>query len=317
MLGGIQNQFFYATTFLNMNPGYSFSISNIMFHIGNPSPNNGATGQTLNPPLWITVNDTNQSALNVTFRTNASGSWATIGTNTSVTNGSYLQQPSVMSYPGITYYWSVNVTDGFLWKNASYYFTTVPEVAFDGESSDGYLQNTSVSYTTAHDATVGTVFASGTDFYVGQKFGASDYFIYRGFTFFDTSAIPDGAVFTSARLSLYGEVDASDQDFFLVIQNGQPTSPHNPLLSYDYSFGNYSGNGGSFNSSSFSTTGYINITLNATGLNWINKTGTTKLCLRSDRDIDALIPTMNEFVRIYASEQGNGFKPRLIVVYTK
>jgi hypothetical protein len=222
-----------------------------------------------------------------------------------------------MSYPDVAYFWSVNVTDGLLWKNATYHFTTVPEVSFDATASDGYIQNNSGTYAAAHDATGGTVSASATDFYVGQKSSPYGYSIYRGYIFINTSAVPDGATIMSARLSLYGEVDASDQDFFLIIQNGQPTSPHDPLQPYDYSYGNYSGNGGSLNSTGFSTSGYNNITLNITGLGWINKTGMTKLCLRSSRDINNLAPTMDEFVQIYASEHGNGFKPKLIVVYTK
>jgi hypothetical protein len=222
-----------------------------------------------------------------------------------------------MNYPSVTYYWSANVTDGLLWKNATYHFTTVPQVTFEATSSDGWIQNTSGVYATAHDAAGGIDSVSAADFYVGQTFISSSYSLYRGFVIFDTSAIPDDAIITSARLSLYGEVDASEQDFLLVIQSGQPTSPHDPLQTYDYSCGNYSRNGGSFSSTGFSTNGYNDITLNVTGLTWINKTGTTKLCLRSDGDINALIPTTNEFVRIYASEQGNGFKPRLIVIYMK
>jgi hypothetical protein len=89
----------------------------------NPSPSNGATGQSLNPQLAITVNDTNADAMNVTFRTNASGSWATIGSNNSVYNGTYRQSSNMNSY-GTTYYWSVNVTDGTVWTNATYSFTT-------------------------------------------------------------------------------------------------------------------------------------------------------------------------------------------------
>jgi hypothetical protein len=90
----------------------------------NPSPSNGATGQSLNPQLAIIVNDTNADAMNVTFRTTASGAWATIGSNNSVYNGTYRQTPSNMNSYGTTYYWSVNVTDGTVWTNATYSFTT-------------------------------------------------------------------------------------------------------------------------------------------------------------------------------------------------
>jgi hypothetical protein len=192
----------------------------------------------------------------------------------------------------------------------------MPEVPFGATASDGWIQNTSNVYATVHDATKGTITASSIDFYVGQSYPL-DYLIYRGFIFFDTSAIPDGATITRATLSLYGEVDNSSQDFFLIIQNGQPTSPHNPLQSNDYYHANYSGNGGSFDTTSFSSTGYNNITLNSTGRGWVNKTGTTKICLRSSRDINNLAPAMDEYVRIYASEYWSRYKPKLIVVYSQ
>jgi hypothetical protein len=91
---------------------------------GSPSPSDGATGQSLNPQLSITVNDTNADAMNVTFRTTASGAWATIGSNNSVYNGTYRWTPSNMNSYGATYHWSVNVTDGTVWTNATYSFTT-------------------------------------------------------------------------------------------------------------------------------------------------------------------------------------------------
>jgi hypothetical protein len=90
----------------------------------NPSPSNGATGQSLNPQLAITVNDTNADKMNVTFRTNASGTWTTIGSNNSKPNGTYRQTTTNMNNYGTKYWWSVNVTDGTTWTNATYSFTT-------------------------------------------------------------------------------------------------------------------------------------------------------------------------------------------------
>jgi len=70
------------------------------------------------------VNDTNVDAMNVTFRTNASGTWADINTNSSVPNGTYSQTSSNMNSYNTKYWWSVNVTDGTTWTNATYNFTT-------------------------------------------------------------------------------------------------------------------------------------------------------------------------------------------------
>ncbi|RLF77369.1 hypothetical protein DRN38_08425, partial [Thermococci archaeon] len=90
----------------------------------NPIPSDGATYQNLNPTLYITVNDTDADSMNVTFRTNASGTWQDIGSNNSVYNGTYSQTPTNMNQWGTKYWWSVNVTDGDLWCNQTYNFTT-------------------------------------------------------------------------------------------------------------------------------------------------------------------------------------------------
>ena len=99
-------------------------IPNVAPAQSNPVPSNGATGINPNPTLYITVNDTNADAMNVTFRTNASGTWQDIGSNNTVYNGTYSQTPTNMNQWGTKYWWSVNVTDGELWNNQTYNFTT-------------------------------------------------------------------------------------------------------------------------------------------------------------------------------------------------
>ena len=90
----------------------------------NPSPSDGAIGQILKPPLQITVGDVNNDAMNVTFWTNATGSWGLIGYNDSVYNGTYQQTNDSMDSINAEYWWSVNVTDYTLWSNTTYSFTT-------------------------------------------------------------------------------------------------------------------------------------------------------------------------------------------------
>ena len=150
-----------------------------------------------------------------------------------------------------------------------------------------------------------------------QNITYATYQVDRGFVFFDTSPIPDGATITSVSLGLYGQADSSATDFDITITNGQPTSPSDPLVGTDFNKNNYSGSGGTFNTAGFTTSGYNTITLNSTGQGWINKTGTTKLCLRSSRDISSTTPTGNEYVSVYASEQtGTSQDPQLTVTYT-
>lgn len=50
-------------------------------------------------------------------------------------------------------------------------------------------------------------------------------------------------------------------------------------------------------------------------LGWINKVGTTKLCLRSSRDINGQYDRTFEYVVVYTGEAGGGYRPKLTVNY--
>lgn len=189
-----------------------------------------------------------------------------------------------------------------------------PTLTVYSTSSDGYIYNSGTNYNTVRTASSGTVNGPGTYISIGQKTGGgSTYYIYRGFVFFNTSTLPSNAYLDSATLSLYKKDDYSTTDFDITIQNGQPTYPHDPMQSSDYNRNNYAGNGGSLNTAQF-TNGYNDIRL--TSLSWVTKGGTTKLCLRSSRDINGNAPTGNEYVNVYSHEYtGIGCQPKLTVVY--
>jgi hypothetical protein len=194
--------------------------------------------------------------------------------------------------------------------------TAETSATFYSSTSDGSVyKSQSAAYATVHDATTGSIFGP---IIIGQDYGGSSRIIYRGFVFFDTSSIPSNATITSATLSLYGWEDDSTRDFIITIQNGQPTYPHDPLVAGDYYYVNYSGDGGTFNTSGFSVSGYNDIVLNADGLSWIQKGdgAVTKLALLSSRDISALAPTGREYVIVKSSEDGAGLQPKLVVDYT-
>jgi len=91
------------------------------------SPQNQSRVQPLNPPLSISMSQSQNHLMNVTFRTNASGTWQTIGTNLSVPNGTYSQTPTTMNSYSTTYYWSVHCNAGSVWTNKTYHFTTWAE----------------------------------------------------------------------------------------------------------------------------------------------------------------------------------------------
>ncbi len=92
--------------------------------LSNSYPANGATDVELTPTLHIIVNDAEGDTMNITFRTNATGTWGDIGSNNSVSNGTYYQTNSSMNSYSTKYWWSVNCTDGTSWTNETYHFTT-------------------------------------------------------------------------------------------------------------------------------------------------------------------------------------------------
>ena len=117
------------------------------------------------------------------------------------------------------------------------------------------------------------------------------YNIYRSLLIFDTSAV-SGRV-TAGYIALlpkskHGFTDADK----LVVTNGQPTCPHDPFVLTDYNMNNYSGNGGEIAGSEITEFEWANIMLNEIGLSWINVGGTTKLCIRSQNDIDGIEPLL-------------------------
>ena len=185
---------------------------------------------------------------------------------------------------------------------------------FQSLTSDGTLNRWSAteSYADIWSATSGSVFNVSSQINVGQY---ALFQIYRAFLPFDTSSLPDACNITSVNLSLYLVANSSTQDFNVTVQNGQPTYPHLPLVVGDYYKGFYSGAGGSRNTSTITALNYWNVTLNSTGIAWIDVDGTSKLCLRSDRDIAGIEPSTYEFIVFYSTEKGASYAPILYVTY--
>jgi len=181
-------------------------------------------------------------------------------------------------------------------------------------TSDGYIYKYNSNYNTAWTSSTGTVIDSVDFIRTGQyKNKLGTYYIWRGFLFFNTSSLPSNAYITQATLSVYKKSDSSSTDFDIVIQNGQPTYPHDPLQIGDYNKNYYSGNGGSLNTANFSN-GRNNIPL--TNYSWLTKEGMTKLCLRSSRDISGTPPSGLEYVQVYSSEKsGTFYDPKLSISY--
>ncbi len=108
---------------------------------------------------------------------------------------------------------------------------------------------------------------------------------------------------------------ASDVDFLITVVDGSALNEPPQGVHYGYP-DRQNVSGGSFNTSGLNTSGYNDIPLNETGTGWISTTGIIKLALRSSTDIAAAAPTGREHMGVYASEQGLGYQPRLVVTYT-
>ena len=98
-------------------------------NVSNPYPlDEDETVPTTPDYFEITVFDPNPDLLNITWKTNYSGSWETFnvtnGTGNGVTDGTYqVTNTSWATTFDQPYFWSVNVTDGLHWTNETFTFT--------------------------------------------------------------------------------------------------------------------------------------------------------------------------------------------------
>lgn len=172
------------------------------------------------------------------------------------------------------------------------------------------------TYALAHNALAGTI---GTGIFFNAATGLSagpNYDVSRGFLSFDTSPLGAGVTLVSGILSLLPVVGGTEADpghATLHIVEGIHSIP---LVVTD--FGAILAkiiSGGSISEANFyaALPGMAHITLNPTGLGWINKTGITKLALRVAGDIDNLAPTGANSIAIYRMA---GALPILTIVYT-
>jgi hypothetical protein len=194
--------------------------------------------------------------------------------------------------------------------------TATTSMTFTSQTYDGYVyRDAGDTYETVRTADYATATVSeSTTCRVGQKYIGEVYRIDRDFLYFDTSMIPSDAAITSAFLRLYVQTDSSATDFNVTIQHSM-SHPDTPFTTYDYNYLYYSGNGGSKNTSGITILVYWNITLNDEGISWIDVDGTTKLCLRSNNDIDGTAPTGSEYIVFWSAEKGEAYAPTLYVTY--
>ncbi len=191
-------------------------------------------------------------------------------------------------------------------------------------SPDGYVyKGDSSDYDTTQNAAIGE-FAIITGSYatIGQQFNfevAGRYMVTRTVLQFDTSSLGTLIGITSATLAFKVSNIGSPpaQDFNITMVDG--TDAEDVLEVADYGellIATVSG-GSTVFTDPWVADSEKTITFNATGLTWINKTGLTKLCLRSDRDITPTQPTASG-ERIFIHQGGKSteaLRPLLTIEY--
>lgn len=190
---------------------------------------------------------------------------------------------------------------------------------FYGSATDGYVYKFADNYDGCRNATIGTsVDSSGTSLWIGQQWYwdyGNHYYLYRSFPTWDTSTLV-GVTLVNATLDIYVTNKFNTTAFNVTIQNGQPNYPSNPLVASDFWWDHYSGDGGSMPIGTGAASGWLSINMTATGLSWISTTGTTKLALRSSRDINYQTTNSAEYCLAYSANAGTSYAPRLVVTYT-
>ena len=209
--------------------------------------------------------------------------------------------------------------------------TFYPDADPETTSIDGYVAQTGFpDFTWAEIRALTSGSAaddSGTVWYIHH--GADDEtnrwrHLFRALFLFDTSALDDTAVISSATLSLYGKAKADGLSSAPDINIYSSTPASNTALAV----GDYDQVG----ATAFSTPiSYANwkiadpfwndFALNADGLAAITKTGVSKFSAREvTHDVGGTAPpwvnVATSYLQGYASEQGAGYKPKLVVTYT-
>lgn len=201
--------------------------------------------------------------------------------------------------------------------------TVYPDADAESTSVDGAVFNSGATWSGVHDATAGTGFDDSTSpvqFIRARKVSAGDWRVNRGFFLFDTSALTAGASISSAIISFAGQgtaVNNADGGNIDIVQT-TPAS-NTALVAEDWDEIGTTLQATSLALSSWVSTDntYNDLTLNATGLGNISKTGITKFGTRHSFDTSNTEPTGNNDAFCYTSDNtGTSSDPKLVVTYT-
>lgn len=204
--------------------------------------------------------------------------------------------------------------------------TVYPDADPETTSVDGYVARRPAggeSWATIHDATVGD---GNTDSSTGDTSipqivdnGSAWTRLQRGFFLFDTSSLPDTDTISAATFDLYSLAAADNnhsQSADLVLST--PASNTN-LVDEDYDQVGTTLQATARSFSVWTAAAYQSLTLNATGLGNISKTGITKFGLRASSDTSNIEPTkVTASSRInaqLAELSGTSTDPKLVITH--
>lgn len=148
---------------------------------------------------------------------------------------------------------------------------------------------------------------------IAAQFFTPNYSLARGFFLFDTSTIGDDDTIDSAVLSLKGAFSTTNADSSSNVIVATTPASNTAITTADYdqvgttSFGSHA-------LSAWSTSAYNDITLNASGLAAITKTGVSKFGARNSRDFDNVAPTGGN--DSYFLPAGSASEPKLAVTHS-
>lgn len=189
------------------------------------------------------------------------------------------------------------------------------QVIINSDSSKtNEIDNTGTVYSTVRSASTGTLV--GENIFIGnENVGSPPYRIYRWFGFFDLSSVPIGSIINSITFQIdYNSGDTTTD--FKIVTTGH-TAPTTGLTTAD--FGDLTLNSPieySTRSNNVSTlsAGYLQFTLNASGLAVATPGSIFKIALRSSLDVDNTSPSTRSYASLRNSVDAN--PPQIIVNYT-
>ncbi|MBI2416008.1 MAG: DUF2380 domain-containing protein [Candidatus Kerfeldbacteria bacterium] len=209
---------------------------------------------------------------------------------------------------------------------------TTTTASFFPATGDGVVSKKHAFWNTVHDAKFGSsANATSTEGYVRSgKTALGKYQIDRLFLPFDTASLPDDAIVTAARLTVYVQAkmnaDNDGDDFITLIQTSQPSLTTLSVADYDVAGDVHNSIEGIDTSerkdiSTLAVRSALSFTLNETGRDFVSTIGPTLLGLREGHDVtdNAFVGSADQYnaLQIRLGEFfGTSFDPVLEVTYT-